>query len=153
MKLIHLTQGKSAKVDDADFEWLSKYKWCVNRQHKHWYAVGFVDGEKVRMHRFIMNESNPKIEIDHKDRDTLNNQRGNLRRATKGQNQYNRKGSGVSKFLGVSFFKRTGKWVAQIQTDKKLKHIGYFIEEKDAALAYDEKAKELHGDFANLNFK
>ena len=58
---------------------------------------------------------------------------------------------GSSKFKGVSWFKRTEKWKAQIQYRKKVIHLGYFKDEIDAAKAYNAKAIELFGEYACLN--
>jgi hypothetical protein len=61
------------------------------------------------------------------------------------------KGS-ASRYKGVYWFRGTRKWVASIRRNKKTYHIGYFKNEIDAARAYDERAMELHGEFACLNF-
>lgn len=63
------------------------------------------------------------------------------------------KKNSTSRFLGVSFKTEQGKWVAQINVDKKKKHIGYFDSEILAAKAYDKVAKIHYKEFANLNFK
>ena len=59
---------------------------------------------------------------------------------------------GSSKYKGVTWHKMGKKWVAAIQLNRKQYHLGHFSNEIDAARAYDEKAKELHGEFAYLNF-
>lgn len=87
--------------------------------------------------------------------EVLDNSFHNLRSATKAQNNRNRtsaKGS-TSKYLGVSWKKESKKWVAHIRFCGKLKSLGYFTEEIEAAMAYDKAAKDIHGEFANLNFK
>ena len=86
-------------------------------------------------------------EVDHKDRNKLNNRIENLREATRSQNMQNRSawGKGSSKYLGVCSFR--GKWKVEIQG----KHIGMFSDEKIAALTYNEAAQKLYGEFANLN--
>ncbi len=57
-----------------------------------------------------------------------------------------------SKFRGVSWYKNSSKWKASISDNGKMRHIGYFFNEEDAALAYDNVALDLHGDQAKLNF-
>ena len=92
--------------------------------------------------------------VDHINGDRLDNRRFNLRLCTNQQNQMNktkRVGSS-SRFKGVYFQKTSRKWVAAIQKDRKLKHIGLFSDELDAARAYDAAAKEAFGEFAWLNF-
>ena len=82
-------------------------------------------------------------------------QKYNLRETTHAQNQRNKKAreTGTSRYKGVTLRKSYTKWRATIILNKKYIHIGYFINEIDAAKAYDEKAKELFGEFAWLNFK
>ena len=96
----------------------------------------------------------PPEEIDHKNNDPSDNRLANLRLATDSQNQANtpKQAHNTSGFKGVSWFRRDRKWRAEIQKDGKSRHLGYFADPVDAARAYDAKAKELHGDFARLNF-
>jgi len=113
----------------------------------------------VYMHREILGLTDRKIHGDHKDHDTLNNRRNNLRIATHSQNMANRSShkNSTSKFLGVSIetHKRGNKifkyWHAVISKDRKITFFGHFKTEELAALAYNEAAIKLHGEFANLN--
>lgn len=155
MKQINLTRGLFAEVDDADFEFLSSMNWhAVNLGHG-FYAVrnARVAGKRtlIGMHRMILGF--PNTEVDHIDGNTLNNQRANLRKASKNQNQHNRvkNSNGSSRFKGVSWDK-TGKWRAQIRIDGIRRHLGTFADEESAAKAYDFKAKEVFGEFAKTNF-
>jgi AP2 domain len=156
MKTITLTQGKVAFVDDADFEWLSQWKWQAVLDGHTYYAVRTdYSGDRPRrisMHRLIMGE--PKGKVDHKDGEGLNNQRGNLRPATDSENQWNRRKSrGCSSiYMGVSWRKDYKHWEAQIVRLRVKRHLGYFDSELEAARAYDKAAKELHGSFIRPNF-
>jgi hypothetical protein len=87
--------------------------------------------------------------IDHKDRNPLNNRIDNLRLATYQQNSFNVPSSAgaTSKYKGVHWMKLQNKWAASIQFADKQYHIGTFDCEKEAAKAYQELAKELHGEF------
>ncbi len=156
MKQIPLTQGKSATVDDADFEWLNQWKWYCNNDYATRKTLG---GEKWRkklsMHRVII-KALPHQSVDHKDGNPLNNCRSNLRFATDSQNQANRhkmRFTHSSLYRGVSWHSRKKKWIAHIGYKRKLIHLGYYKNEIDAARAYDKAAKELFGEFACLNFK
>ncbi len=60
--------------------------------------------------------------------------------------------TGSSKYKGVSWDKGRKKWKVYIQLSGKLSTIGYYRKEIVAAKAYDQKAKELFGEFANTNF-
>lgn len=74
MKRIPLTQGFEALVDDEDYDALSQYNWCVHRQRRKYYAVrrDKESGNLIKMHQVILGVL-PGVEIDHKDRDGLNN--------------------------------------------------------------------------------
>lgn len=158
MKEIQLTQGKVAIVDDEDFERVSKYKWYYNER----YAKTTIHYKKVYLHKFLM-ECPKGMQVDHKDGDTLNNQKSNLRIATPAENTRNRPGdkNSTSKYKGVSLHKqkdkRNGKiylyqcWQAHICIDGKPSKIGGFKTEIEAAIAYNEAAKKHHGEFAKLN--
>jgi HNH endonuclease/AP2 domain len=155
MKEISLTQGKVAQVDDADFEWLSQWKWCALRVGHTWYAVrtDYTGGRKqmVIMHRLVVGRSD--LRVDHRDGNGLNNQRGNLRLVTASQNRCNsRKRGGSSIYKGVCLRKRGKHWQAQIANLRVQKYLGSFNSEVEAARAYDAAARELHGEFACLNF-
>ena len=92
------------------------------------------------------------MEVDHIDRNPLNNHRINLRICTKAQNQQNCKGrGGTSKYKGVCWEKRRKKWRATIKNNGKQVHIGEFCDEKEAAKAYNKKALEFFGEFSRLN--
>ena len=147
------------KVDDADFESLSKHNWQAWRSRKDstYYAVRNVKDENgkrriVLMHREIMNASKNQM-VDHANRDGLDCQCLNLRFCNHSESNINKRShkDSSSKYIGVSWFRRDGKWKAQICLDHKNRHIGYYINEIDAAKAYNEKAKELHGEFATIN--
>lgn len=159
MKLIPLTQSKFAKVDDEDYDFLMQWKWhYFIGKNGHEYAVRatYIKGKKgiVLMHRIVMKVFDKK-EPDHIDHNGLNNQKDNLRIATKAQNLAYRKSAknSTSKYLGVSWHKKKSSWCAQISINGKTKYLGKFKSEQDAAKAYDEAAKVQHKEFANLNFK
>ena len=159
MKEIPLTQGKVALVDDDDFEWLSQFKWYAVKFGRTFYAVRQaprVNGKQrtIWMHREVLGLKPGDPRVDHRDGDGLNNQRMNLREATHRQNMMNSRGrSGSSRFKGVDWDKRAKKWRARISVNGKKKHLGYFIDEEEAARAYDEKAKKIFGEFARVNFE
>ena len=155
-KQIPLTQGQFAIVDDKNFEWLNQWKWYALKSRYTFYAVRNVGKHPkqtlVLMHRQIMN-AHKEQEIDHHNGNGLDNHRINLRFCASGQNNQNqRKTRGTSKYKGVSWHKNIKQWRVSIQDDYKTINLGYFDNEEDAARAYDQKAKELFGEFANTNF-
>lgn len=166
MKEIKLTKGKIALVDDEDYEYLNKFKWQAYKKYNNCYAGRALsrrlnNGKQktIFMHREILSLEVGNIQADHIDHNGLNNQRSNLRVATPSQNTFNRRShSGASsKYKGVQHHKAKYKdtvyyyWKAVIGINGKVFHIGVFKSENDAALAYNQKAVELHGEFANLN--
>jgi len=159
MKLISLTKGKFAIVDDQDYDFLAQWNWhthadgyacrnekileCKNRKRK-----------LVMMHRIITKAPSDK-EVDHIDMNGFNNTRSNLRISSKSQNGMNRKPrkNKTSKYKGVSWHIHHDKWQARISCRKKLIHLGFYKKEKDAAIAYDTASLKFHGKFSRTNFK
>jgi AP2 domain len=161
VKLIPLTQGKFAMVDDADYPLISQFKWYAHKG-KHdstYYAVRKVRGadgkqKDIRMHRFILGLTDPKVQGEHRDGDGLNNTRDNLRTASNAENARNKKRSGrnTSGYIGAYWHSNLSKWAAGIGCNGKLMHLGLFDSAEEAALARDAAALKLHGEFASLNF-
>jgi len=109
-------------------------------------------GKTIFMHRQIMHAPQGMV-VDHIDGSGLNNHPRNLRLCTRRQNAYNsRSASGSSQYKGVTYDKATGKWRASINHQGKHHHLGLFDTERQAARAYDAKARELFGPYAYLNF-
>ncbi len=154
MKLIPLTRGKFAQVDDDDFERLSKFRWHAAPDGATFYAARGIRlpgnrTEIFRMHRDIMNPPSGMM-VDHIDHDGLNNQKSNLRSCTKSQNMRNRRGAqknSKSGYRGVVLQKRTGRWLANIQFDGKLIFLGTYDSILDAASSYSTANKKYFGEF------
>lgn len=115
-----------------------------------------VDGVRYMAHQlawfYVHGEWAPD-EVDHKDRDTLNNRIGNLRPATHGDNQKNKVIAGRSGLKGVCRRKGRKKWIARICSDYRMYPLGKFDTAEEAARAYDEAARRLHGEFARTNYE
>ena len=104
------------------------------------------------MHRVIMDTELNMI-VDHLNGNGLDNRRSNLRNCTHAENMRNRKinKKNRSGFKGVSYYTKDNKWRAMIKFNNLRIHIGFYIDPKDAARAYNEAAVKYHGEFANLN--
>ena len=156
MKLIPLTKGKFAMVDDWNYQWLNQFKWSASEGRNTYYAIRHKDAKAILLHRVIMGctKGDNKI-IDHKDGNGLNCQESNMRFASRSQNRVNTvsENNTSSKYLGVHRCVHHGniRWRATLNKDGKQFHCGYFKTEIEAVKAYNKKAKELHGEFANLN--
>lgn len=153
MKIIKLTQGKKALIDDEDYDLVSQYKWWVLKDRNNWYACATLRNQTFYMHRLIM-DAQKGIQIDHKNHNGLDNQKSNLRFATHSQQRRNmrKRGECSSKFKGVCWHKKLNKWQAYIRIPY-CKSLGLFKNEENAAKAYDKAAKEHFGEFACLNFR
>lgn len=146
MKELPLRDGIVAWVDECDYPLVSSCKWTLDRNG---YVVRKSGGRKVLLHRQILNAPQG-LDVDHVNRNPLDNRRSNLRICTRSQNSINRgpKPGASSKYKGVCWHSKHDVWVARIcQT-----WLGSFPCETDAALAYDEAARTMFGEFAHLNF-
>lgn len=96
----------------------------------------------------------PRLAIDHINGDKSDNRIGNLRLATHAQNLQNRGPfrRNVSGYKGVSFNRRSGKFLAAFRHNGEKYDLGYFDNGEEAARAYDAAVSRVHGEFAYLNF-
>lgn len=141
MKIIPLTQGKFALVDDKDYAALSKHKWYARRIGVLFYAGRGIkrNGKRfnVHMHREIM--KTPKgFDTDHLNGNGLDNRRKNLRVCSHADNMKNRprlNRNNTSGHAGVVWDKRDKKWIAQMKRNYKRIRIGSFSRKADAIKA------------------
>lgn len=157
MREIRLSNGLVTIVDDDTFGHLVRFSWSpspMTRGNGKVYVArrgrASEGSTTVYMHRIVMG-AGPGQVVDHIDRDTLNNTRANLRFATNALNAVNRMiRPNRSGFRGVYLHHRN--YVAEAQINgRRVRRVG-FASPADAALAYDEIARELFGEFAQLNF-
>jgi len=143
---------KTFVVDLCDFEKVKSYRWCMQiKKYAYNTEVGL-------LHRFLVSPGEG-FNVDHKDGNGFNNRRSNLRTCNQTQNLGNSKIPKTNKtgYKGVyttenSQKPRTCPFMSKIQFQKKHIHIGYYMTAEEAARAYDQKAKELFGEFAKTNF-
>ena len=92
----------------------------------------------------------PADQIDHVNMIRHDNRFANLRECNRSANMANAKAhaNNMSGIKGVSFYKPSGRWLAQIKKDGLKQHIGLFDSKEEAAFAYSAKALELFGNFA-----
>jgi hypothetical protein len=148
--VVPLTQGKVAIIDSADAERVLARRWRIDA---YGYALTGTGKGTITLHRFLM-DAQPGEEVDHANRDKLDNRRSNLRFVTHAQNCVNAglRRTNSSGFKGVTWHKRTQTWRAYIRVNGRQVHIGHFSTPEDAARAYDDAAAAEWGDFAFLNF-
>jgi hypothetical protein len=131
-----------------------KVRGCSWHVSSRGYVVSSIPNGKIKLHRLLMGVTDPKIIIDHKDGDTLNNQKENLRICTSAENSRNSKPNktySTTGYKGVSYNKRVKRWTGAIIYNRKKIFLGYFSSPEVAANAYNEAAKKYHGEFARLN--
>lgn len=152
---IPLTKGAFSLIDSEDLPKITGL-WCATKGNGKTYAMQNIvhpDGKRgaIKMHRAILGCDD---DVDHKNGDSLDNRKRNLRPATDSQNGMNQmpQVGRSSRFKGVSFAKRIGMWESYIKVSGKKKHLGNFLLEENAAKRYDEAAREHFGEFAWCNF-
>jgi hypothetical protein len=155
-KEIPLTRGFGAIVDDADYDFLARFKWSVAGNGL--YAARMVNengkSRTVFMHRLIVNAPDGLV-VDHINGNKYDNRRSNLRAVDQQFNSWNRKrlnSTNTSGYMGVSWSKASKRWQANIRVNGKKVGLGYFDTPEDAALAYDKAARQRSAAAAFVNF-
>ena len=151
------TKGETILVDEDDYYKVKDFNWNCHSG----YARTFKRKNKGRltatsMHRLILPNEDKSRVVDHINGNKLDNRKCNLRICTPKQNLANTRPSKsnlYSNYKGVTWSLQLKKWKAVIVKDRKANYLGYFTDEIEAAKAYDVKAKELHKEFAHLNFR
>jgi hypothetical protein len=159
MRLVPLTNSKlCAIVDDADFDAIVQFEWRAQQAGLpgRFYATRTENGRTIWMHR-VINQTPDTLMTDHADGNGLNNRRYNLRDATPLQNQMNKAPNrgGSSPLKGAWFDpspRNKKQWRSAIRIDGKLKYLGRFETDKEAAEAYARAASEHFGDYHRTQY-
>jgi hypothetical protein len=162
MRIIPISKGYETIVDDEDYEWLSQYAWMALVKYRKSGRIYVMArrlaprrGGRLRktllMHREIMRAAEGQ-QIDHRNRNPLDNRRENLRFCTAAQNNVNQDVAGASGYRGVRKTATAGKWRADIAVNgQKICLGGAFCTPEAAAAAYNVAAIQHYGEFAFLN--
>lgn len=168
-RVVPLTKGYQAVVDDGDFALISAYSWhAKSGKLGVWYAAargtnGTPRRGHILMHRLILGVADERL-VDHIDGNGLNNTRANLRACNARQNAENKANLAARKraagtFLGVSFVKAAGLWTANIHAGRLCRNgerarisLKCHASAEEAARIYDSAARHYFGAFAGLNF-
>lgn len=150
-KIIYAKNGEAIIVDDEDSRWLTLHKWHINSKG---YAICGVYNpitkktEKYRMHRMIIQAPKGQL-VDHKDRNKLNNQRSNLRFATRTENMFNSKlpSNNTTGYKWICWDKARQKYHVSTKINQKKINIGRYDTLEEAIEAVRWKVLPLMGEF------
>jgi AP2 domain. len=150
---VELTQQQWSIIDSSDVGMISDFRWCATRHNElsHFYAMSESFGKRIFMHRLISNPPDG-MDVDHINRNALDNRRCNLRHATRSQNLANSIGKQNrkygSKYKGVYFSAKDKSWYSSIKVNGVQKWLGTFSDQIAAANAYRIAAIKYFGEFA-----
>lgn len=142
-----------ALIDVGDVERVQGHSWGAWQYRSAGklfvYAGAVIDGKSVLMHRLLVDAPEGLL-VDHKNHNTLDNRRSNLRACTRSQNQRNRRlnANSTTGVKGVRFDRSSGRYIAEIRTGGERLHLGRFVDLDTAAEAYRRAAEQFHGEFA-----
>lgn len=153
---LFLNEDTVVLLDAADRLLVAGFDWRAMRTSPYLtYAHAWNRQQSIYMHRLIAGAGKGE-EVDHIDRNGLNNTRYNLRIATHQQNHANRtrerKAHRTSQYKGVYWDKSRDKWSATIHVNGKTRALGRYEDEGEAARAYDKAAVSEWHEFARINF-
>ena len=147
---ITLACGRVALVDADQFDQLSVFRWHAHINGDRVYAIRRTGRVVTLMHRQIMGAKQSQI-VDHRNGDTLDNRRDNLRIVTSQQNSTNQRPSGVVPFSGVTR-RKGGRYGAAIWPNGHNVNLGTnYPNAESAAAVYNAAAMVLYGEYARLN--
>lgn len=158
---VPLTRGYTAMIDAADVPLVSAWSWPAREKRrpdgtvKSVYAYREINtGEKrvgVALHRAVFDPGHGMLP-DHRNGDTLDCRRANLRPATYAENSRNaaKPSHNTSGAKGVVWHKRDRRWAARIKVNGVRHHLGSFRCITAAALAYAKASRDLHGEFGRV---
>ena len=153
-KILCSKQGKIKKytfVDDGDFEWLSKFRWAAHKTRGGlWCAERYLKGKMQKMHRLILKAKKGQ-EVDHINRNGMDNRRSNIRICTRSENLINRgifKNKTTSRYFGVhkvpSKYNLSKSYRFMVTRNKKMYCRGMFRTAKEASLAREEYVRLIN---------
>jgi AP2-like factor (euAP2 lineage) len=154
-----IISGRKVKIDQSDLEFVQSRRWRVTESTtgrlRVVTSVRTPEGVRsITLGKFLLNPPDGKQVYPRRFNQGLDYRRDNLVVCTVGERQRllpKRKVETTSKYRGVSYQKASGKWRAGIQIKGKTLNLGEFSSEHEAALAYNEAARQYFGDVAYQN--
>jgi hypothetical protein len=142
---ILLSQGKEAIVDDEDFDLVLDYgPWFASLNNGRWYALANTRKTKISMHRLVMGF--PPEQVGHKDRNGLNNTKGNLQLVPHQAQNRGLRSDNSSGFPGVDKYYSPWQdsWRARIYVNGRYIYLGFFKTRREACLAFLAAKRRYH---------
>lgn len=152
--------GDKFYFDKQDYDKIKNYEWYTkisgSKEQKKKYVITIIEKETIYMHRFLLNlpsKKEDKRDVDHKNHNTLDNRRKNLRICEHYQNITSSKTrkDNTSGKKGVSWDNFREKWKASITYDKKTYFLGRFENFEEAVQVREKAEKRIHGEFNYLD--
>ena len=157
--LIKAINGIDFQISECDYDLIMKSlvpnrHWTVSKNIVIGWCFKNNIPTRTSLHRLLMHPIESWEDVDHVNRDSLDNRRENLRKCSHQNNRFNSNKWYNRKYKGVSIYPfNRNRFRARIKINDKSIHLGIFESEELAAKAYDKAAKVYFGEFANLNFK
>ena len=135
-------------ADYNDYNLIKDLCWCLDGRG--YVGARTESGDYIKMHRLIMNISDPSVIVDHIDGNPLNNCRSNLRLVNYSQNHMNRRvgDNNTSGIVGVNWHSARHQWRAYISIDHHTIHLGWFANKEDAIRARQEGERRYFGEYS-----
>lgn len=139
---IPLSRGKVVLIDEADWPLVSQHKWYLHPSKKHQYARAGRSGNKILLHRFIMDAPRHMM-VDHIDGNGLNCTRANMRLCNNAQNQWNarRRVAGRDDPTGLHWNEQKKRWIAMVR-------VGSYVNREEARAALLAAKRLFYGEYA-----
>ena len=143
-------KGEVFLFDRSDWDIVKKHTWYISKRG---YVTTNIKRVPTPMHKILLGKIEGR-DTDHISRDKLDNRRSNLRICTHQENSFNQplRSTNTTGYIGVSFVKAAKKFEAYVHFNGRKHYFGLYDHSRDAAVARDNGAKLLFGEFANLNF-
>ena len=147
-----LNEIAQAVIDKGDYDKVKEFRWFLSKSGNYVATISKETNRLVYLHNVIFGrkpDPERKIDLDHIDRNRLNNRKDNLRVCTRSQNQMNSfRKNNTSGVKGVTWHKHQRKWYAYITTDYKSISLGYFKSLAQAAKVRRNAEIKYHGEYA-----
>lgn len=141
----YTSKGEEFYFDKEDISIINNYTWCIDSSDR---VCSSDNGKTIYLSRLVMNAPD-NMDVDHIFHNRRDNRKSKLRICLHIDNCKNNlvRINNTSGYTGVWYNKNRNKWVAEIKSDKKKRHLGYFDNKEDAHNAYEIAKDKYFGEF------